>query len=195
MENNVIIRAASLEDAPRLSEIYSYYILKTAVSFEYDPPIAEEFAGRMASTMDKFPYLVAEADGTVIGYAYAQQLGLRSAYRYSVELSIYLDRDARGAGVGRALYERMEEALRVQGMHNLYADIARPVSADDPYLTHASLRFHEAMGFVPNGVFSRCGYKFSRWYDTVWMEKIIGTHDTEPRELLSCSEVYALCGL
>lgn len=189
-----VIRAARLDDAARLSEIYAPYILETAVSFEYVPLTPEQFRERMRQMMD-YPYLVAEVEGVVVGYAYVHQLGTREAYRYSVELSIYLDRSMRSQGIGRALYMRMEEALRTQGVINVYADIARASSPDDPYLTDASLRFHAAMGFTENGVFTRCGRKFSRWYDTVWMEKFIGEHSHEPGELLSCAEVYKRLGI
>ena len=189
---NIIIRRARLDDAPRLSEIYAHYVLSTAVSFEYRPPTPEEFAARMEQAMARYPYLVAELDGKAVGYVYAHQLGTREAYKYSVELSIYLERETRRLGIGRMLYEKMEQALRTQGIISLYAVVARPSDEPDPYLTRASLDFHSAMGYTESGVCPRCGYKFGRWYDTVWMRKIITAHPSQPGELLSPEEVCRL---
>ena len=170
-----MIRSAAVEDAPRLLRIYAYYVEHTAVSFEYDVPLPEEFEARIARTLEKYPYLVAEEDGVILGYAYAGPFVGRAAYDHSCELSVYVDRCARGRGLGRMLYEALEAELRERGILNLYACIGDP-EVEDEYLTKASERFHTRMGFTKAGVFHRCGYKFGRWYNMIWMEKIIGEH-------------------
>ncbi len=174
------IRDARVEDAPRLLEIYAHYVRHTAITFEYDVPSLEEFAGRMRCTRTRYPYLVIEADGIVQGYAYAGAFVGRAAYDWSCETTIYLDANAKRRGMGRALYEALAQRLRAMGVLNLYACIGYP-EAEDEYLTRNSADFHAHMGFVQVGRFHRCGYKFGRWYDMIWMEKMIGAHsDRQP---------------
>jgi len=172
---NVIIRNATLADANRLLEIYAYYVRETAITFEYEVPSVEEFARRIARTLKRYPYLVAEVDGQVKGYAYAGPFKERAAYDWSCELTIYLAREARGSGLGRLLYASLEDALGRMSMLNLYACIAYP-QVEDEFLTRNSVKFHEHLGFTLAGRFRSCGYKFGRWYDMVWMEKVIGEH-------------------
>ncbi len=170
------IRSAKTSDAARLLGIYSHYVENTAVSFEYEAPSLEEFEDRIAATLERYPYIVIEGDGDIRGYAYAGPLKDRAAYDRSCEVSIYLDRDFRGKGCGRALYEELERRLGDMGVLNLYACIASPIE-DDEYLTHNSEQFHAHLGFERVGHFHKCGHKFGRWYDMVWMEKTIGEHD------------------
>ena len=166
----ISVRSASPEDAAALAAIYAYYVEHTAVSFEYDAPTAEEFRGRIEKTLRSYPYLVVEEDGVVRGYAYAGPFVGRAAYRFSCELSVYLDWNARGRGFGRMLYEALEEKLKAMGIRNLYACIGDP-DEEDEYLTRDSERFHRRMGFAKVGEFHRCGFKFGRWYNMIWMEK------------------------
>ena len=168
---DITIRNASLADAPRILEIYAWYVEHTVITFEYDVPSLEEFEGRMRRTMQKYPYLVIERDGRVEGYAYAGPFVGRAAYDWACELTIYLDHDARKHGMGRALYEALADRLQAMGILNLYACIGYP-QVEDEYLTRNSARFHEHLGFALVGTFHNCGYKFGRWYDMVWMEKI-----------------------
>ena len=170
------IRSARPEDAARLVEIYAWYVERTAVTFDEEVPAVDAFARKMAAAMERYPFLVAEEDGAVQGYAYAGPFVGRSAYRRSCETTIYLDHSARRRGYGRALYEALEERLKALGILNLYACIGDPVREDET-LTRASERFHQRLGFVKAGTFHRCGYKFGRWYNMIWMEKIIGAHD------------------
>ena len=173
--DRLMIRYASPNDCERLLEIYAYYVANTAVSFEYDVPSLEEFRNRIENTLKKYPYLVLEEDGIIRGYAYAGPFKGRAAYDYSCEVSIYVDRDARGRGYGRKLYEALEDKLRAQGILNMYACIGSPI-VEDEYLTRNSELFHQHLGFSKAGEFHQCGYKFHRWYNSVWMEKIIGEH-------------------
>ena len=189
MPDSLLIRAASEADAGALLEIYAPYVQKTAVTFEYEPPSAAEFAGRIRSTLAKYPWLVAEWDGEPLGYAYAGPFHSRPAYGWGAELSIYLRMDARRQGTGSALYRALEEVLRAQGVLNLNACIACPVREDE-YLTFDSIRFHERQGYRMVGKFTRCGYKFGRWYDMVWMEKLIGAHTPTPAPVRAFPEVW-----
>lgn len=169
------VRSARLEDAERILEIYTYYVEHTAISFEYDPPPLTEFQDRMRRIMKRYPYLVAERDGVIQGYAYAGPFVGRAAYGWSCEMTIYLDPAARKTGLGRALYEAIEEKLGGMGILNLYACIGWPELPDE-YLNRNSAEFHAHMGYQKVGEFHKCGRKFGRWYDMIWMEKIIGEH-------------------
>ena len=172
---SVIIRDACISDAPRLLEIYSYYVQHTAISFEYTTPTQEEFCRRMRHIMSRYPYLVAEVDGTVQGYAYAGAFVGRAAYDWSCELTIYLARNARKMGLGRQLYTALEQRLAQMGVLNLYACITCP-DREDEYVTRNSMEFHSHLGFRQVAEFRSCGYKFGRWYNMIWMEKMIGEH-------------------
>ncbi len=133
----------------------------------------------MVATTAKYPWLVAEENGRLLGYAYAGHFKYRAAYDWSCETTIYLDGNARGRGIGRALYEALEAALGAMGVRNLYACIAL-ADPEDEYLTLDSPRFHAHMGYAVAGRFHRCANKFGRWYDMVCMEKPIGGHEESP---------------
>ena len=176
MENIVKIRIASTDDAENLLKIYSPYIEKTAITFEYTPPSEAEFRARIEKTLSRFPYLVAESCGSIVGYAYAGCYIPRTACDHACEVSIYLSESCRGKGVGAMLYGALFEILARQNITNIYASVAF-AEAEDEYLTHASVRFHEREGFSEIGRFRKCGYKFGRWYDLLWFEKIIAPHE------------------
>ena len=171
----IIIRDAVPADVPRLLEIYDHYVKNTAITFDYDTPAADEFRQKMEKTLRRYPYLVIERDGRIEGYAYAGPFVGRAAYARSCEMTVYLDHSALKKGLGRMLYVALEERLRAAGMLNLYACIGMP-DKDDEYLTSNSADFHAHLGYVKVGEFHKCGYKFGRWYNMVWMEKIIGEH-------------------
>ena len=162
MKHDVTIRIASAKDAAALLEIYRPYVEKTAISFEYDVPTVEEFTGRIRRVLEKYPYLVAEKDGKIVGYAYAGAFIPRRAYDWSVELSIYVDWNLRKAGVGGKLYGAMEAILKEQGVLNMNA-----------------------------GLFHDSGCKFGRWYHMVWMEKLIGEHRENQPPVKPFDEVRA----
>ncbi len=168
-------KAAAPEDAAALLEIYSPYVRETAITFEYDVPSEEEFAGRIRSILQRYPYIIAETGGKIAGYAYVSPFNSRPAYDWAVETSVYVARDFRGKGAGSALYAKLEEILRAMNIVNLEACIAY-ASEEDETLTNDSMRFHKALGYRLAGHFCQCGYKFHRWYDMIWMEKIIGPH-------------------
>ncbi len=140
--------------------------------------------------MKKYPYLAAERNGRLMGYAYAGTFNERAASDRSVETAIYIREDARKDGVGRMLYEALEKILCKQHILNLNACIAY-VETEDPYLTKNSVQFHEHMGYHFVGRFHKCGYKFGRWYDLVWMEKHIGEHTSNPKDVRWFEEIMS----
>ena len=178
----MLIRSAKPEDAPALLGIYAPYVRDTAITFEYEAPSEAEFARRISDTLKKYPYLVLEDGGEVLGYAYASVFKARAAYAWAVETTIYLRRDAHGKGYGRLLYTALEEELKRRHFLNAYACITW-ADQEDEYLTHLSPRFHERMGYRLCGTFRQCGYKFGRWYDMIWMEKHLGGHAANPEPI------------
>lgn len=174
-----VICIAGPEDAAELLSIYAPYVLETAITFEYDVPTVEEFRGRIVRTLEKYPYLKATLNGEIVGYAYAGPFHSRAAYAWGVESSVYVRRDMRKKGVGERLYRQLETALKMQNILNVNACIATPAKEDE-HLTMGSVRFHEKMGYRMVGEFYRCGYKFGRWYNMVWMEKHLGEHVENP---------------
>ncbi len=173
------VRIARIVDAEAIAGIYAPYVERTAITFDYEAPSREDFEERIALLEDRYPFLVAEEEGRVLGYAYASEFKDRPAYDRSVELSVYCAMEARGRGLGSVLYRAIEAVLRHQGVLNVNACIAAPTSPDE-YLDDSSIRFHEARGYRLVGAFRACGFKFGRWYDMVWMEKMLGEHGEEP---------------
>lgn len=173
------VRDAVLEDAERIVEIYDYYVKHTAITFEYETPSVEELQERMKKTWKRYPYLVIEKDGCVEGYAYAGDFISRAAADWDCEVTIYLHKDAHKCGMGRILYEALEDALKKMGILNLYAYISYP-EKNDEYLTTNSADFHKHLGFEKIGEAHKCCYKFGRWYHMIWAEKFIGKHEKQP---------------
>ena len=171
----ITIRSATIADAPAILEIYGYYVKNTAISMEYDVPSIEEFQNRVENTLKEYPYLVAESDGKIIGYAYAGKFHPRAAFYRSAEVSIYIHKDARKCGLGRRLYEEIENMLKDQGILNVYASIAY-TDEEDEYLNNNSTQFHEHMGYKKVAQFTNSCTKFDRWYHLIWMEKFLGEH-------------------
>lgn len=171
------IQAVTEEDAKELLQIYAPYVENTAISFEYEVPSEAEFQSRIRNISAKYPYIKAvDEEGRILGYAYAGSFKGRAAYDWSVETTVYVRRDIRRSGVGRFLYQKLEELLRGMGILNLNACIA-VTSREDPHLTNASAHFHEKMGYRLVGTFHDSGYKFHTWYDMIWMEKMVGKHE------------------
>ncbi len=181
MNENMVIRAAEAEDAAQLLDIYAPYVENTAITFEYEVPAVEEFRNRMAHTMEKYPYLLLQRGEEILGYAYASAFKGRSAYDWSVETSIYVKEGAHGNGIGKKLYAALEEILAAQHIINVNACIAYP--------NPESIAFHEKYGYKTVAHFTKCGYKLGKWYDMIWMEKMLGPHPEKPQAVLTASEV------
>ena len=172
MDEKIIVRSVYESDVERLVEIYSYYVENTAVSFEYNRPSVEEFKERIESIKKKYPYLVCEFESNVVGYAYANTYSTREAYNWTVTSSIYIDKDYRRRGIGRVLYANLEKELMKQGIVNILAGVAYTAN-EDIYLTHDSFKFHIKEGYSKVAHMSNIGKKFERWYDLLWMQKVI----------------------
>ena len=168
--SNVLLRVATVEDATAIQAIYAPYVETTAITFEEVVPSVEEFEGRIQKTLENFPYLVLEEDGEVVGYAYAGRFSARAAFDWSTEVSIYISLHHQRKGYGKLLYAALEEKLLELGYQNIYACVAVP-EVEDEYLTMNSVNYHKYLGFEECGHFKKCGCKFNRWYDIVWLQK------------------------
>ena len=170
MNNNALaflaIRSATLSDASAIAAIYAPYVEKTAISFEYDAPDETEMRHRIEATLPNYPWLVAEQDGIVVGYAYLSPFKERPAYRWAAETSIYVKWNHRQSGVGRLLYDALEQNAKDRGILNLNACIAFREDMDER-LPSGSIPFHQRMGYAKAAHFHQCGFKFGRWYDIV----------------------------
>lgn len=184
--DNILLRIAAEKDAAELRNIYAPYVENTAITFEYVVPSVQEFEKRIKNTLSKYPYIVAEYNGELLGYAYAGSFHERAAYNWAVETSIYVKMDKKRMGIGSALYDALEKILKKQGILNLNACIAY-TEKEDVHLTNDSVYYHEKLGYSMVGRFHKCGYKFQHWYDMVWMEKSIGEHkeNQSPTKLFS----------
>ena len=185
---DLMIRFAKMEDAEELLALYTPYVTDTVITFEYEVPSLEEFKDRMRQTMRKYPYLVAEQNGEILGYSCAGAFKGRAAYDWAVETSIYVKHDKKGQKIGRALYDALEVQLRRQNIVNVNACIASP-AVEDAYLTRDSILFHEKLGYQMVGEFHQCGYKFDTWYNMVWMEKMIGEHKVPQPQVIWFSQL------
>jgi phosphinothricin acetyltransferase len=175
------VRVATEEDASSLLEIYAPYVEKTVITFEYDVPTVEEFRERIRHTLKRYPYLVAEENGSLLGYAYVSAFKGRAAYDWSVETSIYVREDIRGRGIGKMLYRALEETLKKQHICNLCACIAYP--------NPASEEFHHKFGYRTAAHFHNSGYKGQQWVDMIWMEKELCPHSIPPLPFIPFPEL------
>ena len=160
---NLVVRDATPDDAAACADIYVPYVTDTAVTFETDPPTVAEMALRIETAQRRHAWLVLEQDGGVVGYAYAGPFKARAAYRWSCEVSVYLARDRRGRGGGRALYEALLARLTERGFRMAAAGMTQP--------NEASGRLHAALGFEPVGTFRAVGWKHGAWRDVAWVQR------------------------
>ena len=159
------IRSATAADAPAILAIYAPIVRDTIISFETEVPTVHEIAERIDSTLETYPYLVAEANGAMAGFAYAGQHRARSGYQWSVDVTVYVAAQARRLGVARALYGRLLPMLAERQFHAAFAGIALP--------NPASVGLHEAMGFAPVGIYREVGFKLGRWCDVGWWQRLL----------------------
>lgn len=157
---DLVIREACGEDGAAISEIYAPYVRETPISFEEEAPGAAAMSERIRATLLQCPYLVGEIGGRVVGYAHAAQHRARASYRWSVDTSVYLDRNHTRRGIGRALYQALFPLLARQGFVTAFAGVTLP--------NPASVGLHESLGFKPVGVYKDVGYKHGAWHDVGW---------------------------
>lgn len=173
-------RLVTLDDAEALQAIYAPYVA-TSITFECVVPTVEEFRHRIEERIDFYPYIVVEEDGVPMGYAYASRLYSRQAYDWAVELSVYLSRDCRGRGLGRALYSRLLALLELQGIRSAHGKVTEPNEASD--------KLHQSMGFRCVGVMDNVGFKLGKWRDVVHYEKLIGDFEDAPGPVVPITEL------
>lgn len=186
MLSNYILRLATPADAAELLKIYAPFVASedrnlSDVSFEYEVPGVEEFAGRIRDISAAYPYLVCEQEGRLIGYAYAHPYIQRAAYQWGAEVTIYLAPEGQGQGLGRVLYTALEALLRKQGIVVLYAC----VTASNEH----SVKMHEAMGYKIIGSFKNTGFKHGHWLDMVWLEKRIAELPAAPQPIKAIGDL------
>jgi phosphinothricin acetyltransferase len=175
------IRIAQPEDASEILAIYAPVVLGTAISFEEAPPTVEEIEQRILTTLQTYPYLVAIRDGRVAGYAYASQHRARAAYRWAVDVTVYIAENERRFGTGRSLYSTLLPILARQGFHSAYAGISLPNAG--------SVGLHECLGFKHIGTFPEVGYKLGKWHDVgYWRFELAGAA-CPPREVYRFSKL------
>lgn len=186
MKEAICVRAATPQDAEQLLEIYTPFVISedcsvSNVSFELTAPSLAEFRQRIVDISSKYPYLVGEKDGQILGYVYCHPYRERLAYQWSVEVTIYLAPAGQGKGLGRLLYETMEKLLCLQGVTMAYSCIT--VGNDH------SIKMHEAVGYRLIGTFTNSGYKNGQWLDTVWLEKQLQPCPKQPDNIKSWREL------
>lgn len=169
--SNAKIRLAVADDAQQIAGIYAPAVTESATSFEIIPPDATEMQNRMSAITERYPWLVADDDGTVMGYAYGSTHRARYAYQWSAEVSAYVHRDHHRKGIGRALYESLFAILALQGYRTAFAGLTLP--------NEASEEFHKSLGFSVVGVFHNIGYKNNKWHDTLWLERALAAYETD----------------
>ncbi len=169
-----IIRLATADDAAPIRDIYAPFCESTPVSFETQAPTVEEMRLRISGTVTIFPWLVFEKGDQVLGYAYASKHRERAAYRWSVDVSAYVQAGARRSGVGRALYTSLLALLRLQGFYTALAGITLP--------NPGSVGLHEALGFEPVGVYRQIGFKCGEWHDVAWYQLALRASAGDPAD-------------
>ncbi|MGE9760119.1 arsinothricin resistance N-acetyltransferase ArsN1 family B [Pseudomonas sp. PDM20] len=168
------IREARPEDAAAVQAIYAPIVSGTAISFEEVPPTVEEMCERIVTTLQTYPYLVAERDGRLVGYAYASQHRARAAYRWAVDVTVYIADGERRSGVGRSLYAKLLPILARQGFNAAYAGVALPNAG--------SVGLHERLGFQHIGTFPQVGFKLGQWHDVGYWRLELGTPSNSPND-------------
>lgn len=159
----MIIRSATVEDASAVLEIYRPYVDGSVVSFEYEVPSVADIANRISSCLDKYPWLIAEVGGRVVGYSYASEFRSRKAYRFIPEVSVYVSSEAKGKGIAKQLYLDLFDRLKEKGAVAVFAGMTTPNPETE--------RFHEKMGFTFSANFEKIGFKNDAWHDVTFVRK------------------------
>ena len=175
------IRVATPSDAAAVLEIYGPFCEDSPITFETRIPALAEMEGRIRDITERFPWLICDNGTDVLGYAYAGPHRERAAYRWSVDVAIYMAGGYRGHGVGTALYTALFDVLRIQGFYKAYAGITLP--------NPASIQLHRRLGFELVGVYKQVGFKGGAWHDVSWWELTLQTPVIEPAETFRTNEV------
>lgn len=175
------LRMIKNDDIKTILKIYKHYVKNTPITFDYSVPTQKKYTKVVEKTLTKFPWIVAEINGEVVGYIYASPFKRRAAFSWSVETSIYISEQYSGQGIGVTLYDALEKILKLQGIYTMYAIVTSTA--------RHSLRFHEGRGFVKTNTLERCGWKFDQWYGVVYMEKVLGDFTKEPKPVIPYPEL------
>ena len=181
MAEMVRYRIATLDDAEAILEIYAPYVESTAVTFEFAVPSLEEFRGRIQSVLEQYPYLVAESDGEILGYAYASGYRPRAGFFWTPELSVYVKQGHQEQGIGTHLYAALLDLLRLQGYQNVCSVLSWP--------NPGSEKLHQHFGFRFAGLQKKCGYKHGEWRDVAIFERRLGDYPVPPPQPLRFSQL------
>ena len=184
----MIIRFASSNDISNMHEILEYYIKNTAVLFTDVLPDIDTFRDDLSSVMEEYPVLVAENNGEVVAFAYAKRVHDGRAYDFTVESTIYVKKEFTGKGIGTELYDKLEHILVKQNVVSINAYIA-VTDENDSYLDNSSKLFHEKLGFEQTAYFRHWGYKFNKWYDSIWMNKKINDASVPAKKFIPVKKV------
>jgi len=184
---DTLIRSVNLADVPAIQAIYERFVTDTAISFETEMPDMAEIRRRIEAQGDRYPWLVFETDRRVAGYAYASAHRTREAYRWSVDVSVYVSPEFHRRGIGSALYTSLLDLLRRQGFVNAYAGITLP--------NESSVALHESLGFTRIGTYRGVGFKFDRWHDVLWLHLRLINDSMAPPEPLTTERLWTDAGL
>ena len=176
-----MIRIATSADSKSILDIYAPYIRDTSLTFETEVPTYDDFAVRIQTYLDNWPWLVCELDGKIAGYAYASRYRERTAYQWSVECSVYIHDDYLRSGIASELYTALFAFLKYQGYNNVYAVINLP--------NDRSVAFHEKLGFTYFATYENVGYKLGKWKNVGWWQKKINEYVNEPSPPLKFSSL------
>lgn len=176
----VKIRIAKIDDAASILKIYTPHVLQSAITFETVVPSVEDFEGRIAKCLQRFPWAVCEVDHEIAGYVYASTHREREAYQWTCECSVYVAEQFKGKGIGTTLYKTLFQILQQQGLVNLYAGITLP--------NEASVRLHENCGFVKFAEYDKIGYKLDTWHQVGWWKFRLNKHQLKPSPPLLFSD-------
>lgn len=178
---NIKIRMANESDSEEILGIYAPYIKNTVITFEYDIPTIDEFKSRIRKISKDYPYLVCTLNDKIIGYAYSYRHKERAAYKWNVELSVYINNAYLNYGIGKAFYTALIEISKLQNIQNIYGGVTcNNINSE---------KLHEYFGFKKLGVYHNTGYKFGKWHDVAWFEKSINEYYGDPKPLLSIKEI------
>ncbi|HMG15225.1 MAG TPA: GNAT family N-acetyltransferase [Saprospiraceae bacterium] len=177
----MIIRPILPEDVPATLEIYKYYVENTSVTFDIEVPSLKEFLDKIEAIRHQFPWLLCLHDNKIIGYAHASKHRIKSAYKWSVESTVYVAQDFHRKGVASLLYESLFDSLRRQGFYNVYAGISLP--------NDSSEAFHKSIGFELVGTYIKIGYKQGEWHDVRWFQLALSEHNDDPKDPIFFNEL------
>ena len=174
-------RVAQKTDSITIQKIYQFYVENTTITFDYEVPNVADFERLVEKTLVHYPFFVCEIKDKVVGYAYAHSYMEKAAYQWSSVLTVYLDKDYTGYGIGQGLYQSLIDSLSLQNFENIYACVTFP--------NDKSQKLHESFGFKKVGTFKKAGFKNGSWYDINWFEKKVSIYEKEPKTIIPFREL------